>query len=109
MAKKDISKSIRLTQEVYDYIDEAAGNGFNEKFENIILEAKAQESERKKRLAELEKYIRKKQDELNDLFDEYRYLDEFFRSFIRMQHQLNNLEEDLHKAMEKNENLKKEN
>lgn len=77
MAKKDISKSIRLTQEVYDYIDEAAGNGFNEKFENIILEAKAQESERKKRLAELEKYIRKKQDELNDLFDEYRYLDEF--------------------------------
>ena len=64
MAKKDISKSIRLTQEVYDYIDEAAGNGFNEKFENIILEAKAQESGRKKRLAELEKYIRKKQDNL---------------------------------------------
>ena len=42
---------MRLTQEVYDYIEQQAGNGFNEKFENIILEAKKGESDRKKELA----------------------------------------------------------
>ena len=40
LTKKSIAKSVRLTQEVFDYIDSAPGNGFNEKFENIILEAK---------------------------------------------------------------------
>ena len=46
LTKKSIAKSVRLTQEVFDYIDSAPGNGFNEKFENIILEAKRGESDR---------------------------------------------------------------
>ena len=48
--RKTINKSIRLTPKVYNYIDSHPGNGFNEKFENIILEAMEFESERKKRL-----------------------------------------------------------
>ena len=59
MTKKSIAKSVRLTQEVFDYIDSAPGNGFNEKFENIILEAKRGESDRKKELARLDKQIEK--------------------------------------------------
>lgn len=53
LIKKSIAKSVRLTQEVYDYIEQQAGNGFNEKFENIILEAKKGESDRKKELRDL--------------------------------------------------------
>lgn len=35
---KEIAKSIRLSREVFEYIDGYRGNGFNEKFENIILD-----------------------------------------------------------------------
>ena len=61
LTKKSIAKSVRLTQEVFDYIDSAPGNGFNEKFENIILEAKRGESDRKKELARLDKKIERQQ------------------------------------------------
>lgn len=43
MSKKEISKSIRLSKEVYDYINAYKGNGFNEKFENIILDYQSRE------------------------------------------------------------------
>lgn len=98
MAVKSISKSIRLSDEVYGYIMDAPGNGFNEKFENIILEAKEAEPERKKRLADYDKNIEKKSREFAQLFDRYRNVDEFFRSFLRMQHQLCDLKELLDKA-----------
>ena len=39
-SKKNIAKSVRISDEVFAYIDAAPGKGFNEKFENIILEAK---------------------------------------------------------------------
>lgn len=47
---KDIAKSIRLSQEVFGYINEYRGNGFNEKFENIILDYQKQEKEIQKRI-----------------------------------------------------------
>ena len=34
--KKSVAKSIRLTPELYDFINKYDGNGFNEKFANII-------------------------------------------------------------------------
>ena len=39
LTKKSIAKSVRLTQEVFDYIDSAPGKGGNEKFEIILLVA----------------------------------------------------------------------
>lgn len=44
MAKKSIAKSIRLSREVFEYIDKYRGNGFNEKFENIILDYQQKEN-----------------------------------------------------------------
>ncbi len=35
--KKTISRSIRMTQTVYDIVNKYEGNGFNEKFENMVL------------------------------------------------------------------------
>ena len=34
---KNINKSVRLSNEVYEYVNEFQGNGFNEKFENIVI------------------------------------------------------------------------
>lgn len=48
--QKSINKSIRLSQPVYDYIMQAPGDGFNQKFENIIIDAKESEARRQKTL-----------------------------------------------------------
>ena len=64
MASKTNSKSIRLSNEVMEYINEYEGTGFNEKFENIILFAMKTEIERKKRIAELDKLISARSQEL---------------------------------------------
>lgn len=35
--KKSISRSIRMTQTVYDIVSSFDGDGFNEKFENLVI------------------------------------------------------------------------
>ena len=55
---KSVGKSIRLTEEVYDIINKYRGDGFNEKFENIILEFHRTISEREKRKKQLDKQIK---------------------------------------------------
>lgn len=50
MAKKNNSKSVRLSDEVLSYIENYEGDGFNQKFENIILYAMKTEDERKSRI-----------------------------------------------------------
>lgn len=100
MASKSISKSIRLSENVYGYIMKAPGKGFNEKFENIILQAQEEEPALKKRLAELNRDVDREQRKLYQLFDKYRYMDDFFRSVLKMQHQLFDAQEQLKKAIE---------
>jgi len=106
LTKKSIAKSVRLTQEVFDYIDSAPGNGFNEKFENIILEAKRGESDRKKELARLDKQIEKQQRKESLLFEKYNYLESSFRDFVYIYHQIENLRQDIDKAAEKDKQFK---
>lgn len=83
-ATKSISKSVRLTEEVHGYIMEMPGKGFNEKFENIILEAKKTEAQRKEHLAVLTEQINEKRCELNNLFYAKRYLAKYFDLFENM-------------------------
>lgn len=106
LTKKSIAKSVCLTQEVFDYIDSAPGNGFNEKFENIILEAKRGESDRKKELARLDKQIEKQQRKESLLFEKYNYLESSFRDFVHIHHQIENLRQDIDKAAEKDKQFK---
>lgn len=40
---KSISKSIRISEEVFNYINNYRGDGFNQKFENIILDYQREE------------------------------------------------------------------
>lgn len=98
LIKKSIAKSVRLTQEVYDYIEQQAGNGFNEKFENIILEAKKGESDRKKELARLDREIEKQRKKEYLLFEKYQSLNNFFRDFLSVQHTLEKLKSQVEKA-----------
>lgn len=58
--KKSVAKSIRLTQELYDFISNYKGDGFNEKFSNIIAFCFKKEKE-------LNKVIAQRTKELEDL------------------------------------------
>lgn len=71
---KNIAKSIRLSEEVYAYIDAYRGNGFNEKFENIILDYQKAEKDlqarikaRKKELKLWEKQVHKAAEDVRRL------------------------------------------
>lgn len=66
-AKKRNSKSIRLSDEILHYIESYEGNGFNEKFENIILFAMRSEPQRKQCLSRLDQEIAEKQQEIRTL------------------------------------------
>lgn len=53
--KKSISRSIRMTPTVYSIVDKFNGNGFNEKFENLVLYCQKEEKKIKKAINELQK------------------------------------------------------
>lgn len=83
MEKKSISKSIRLTPAVFNYICSYPGNGFNEQFENIILDAKEFEADRKKKIAWYDECIEQKIQEYYKLRDEIEKLNNFLLVAVR--------------------------
>lgn len=94
-ALKNISKSIRISEEVFSYIDSAPGKGFNEKFEKIILEAKQTESDRKKELARLEEQIHEARLKLRNLLSQDRELQQFFRTVNSIQRRISSMKDAL--------------
>lgn len=68
---KSISKSVRMTPTVFDMVDKFEGNGFNEKFENLVLFCLKEESEIKKAIKEqkvsYERQTARKVKEIEDL------------------------------------------
>ena len=73
--QKSINKSIRLSQPVYDYIMQAPGDGFNQKFENIIIDAKESEARRQETLKMLDDRIEDLQADYNSCYDRLRKLE----------------------------------
>lgn len=91
MAKQN-AKSIRFTDEVRDYIEQAPGDGFNQKFENIILEAKRNEPERRKRLEAYEKKIKTKQVQLEKMMHSIADISSLIDDFEALRNELNRLQ-----------------
>lgn len=67
--KKSIQKSVRLSSDVMAYIEKAPGEGFNQKFEKIILQAKREEPELKARLARYNELLNQRVTQLNTVSD----------------------------------------
>ena len=91
--RKSINKSVRLTPKVYNYIESYQGNGFNEKFENIILEAMELEEERKKRIQVLDGMIADKLDDYNTLRDKIKDLDKFLLVAVKANSMIKQLDD----------------
>ena len=67
--KKSIQKSVRLSSEVMAFIEQAPGEGFNQKFEKIILRAKREEPELKARLARYNELLNQRVAQLDTVSD----------------------------------------
>ena len=75
MAKKNNLKSVRLSDQVMDYVINFEGEGFNQKFENLVLFCMEQEETKKQKIAFLDQQIvkrYKKLDALGQLMSEIR-------------------------------------
>lgn len=65
---KNNSKSVRLSDKVYNYVIKYPdGDGFNQKFENLVLFTMESEKDRKMRLEQLDREISFKISFLHDL------------------------------------------
>ena len=67
MAKKNNLKSVRLSDQVMDYVITFEGDGFNQKFENLVLFCMEQEETRKQKIAFLDQRIIKQYKKLDAL------------------------------------------
>lgn len=65
--KKDCLKSVRMTQEVFNYINGFEGNSFNQKFENLILFCMKTEEEKKSKIELYDSMIDSRREFLNQL------------------------------------------
>lgn len=85
---KTVSKSVRMTEEVYGYVMETPGKGFAEKFENMVLTAYKRIPELNEKIGRLEKELEVKRLDLYHMMDANRDLDSFFRMYRGMYGQL---------------------
>lgn len=72
---KSISKSIRLSREVYGYIEKYRGDSFNEKFENIILDYQKKEKEIRARIISETKIFEKRMKDFEKAREKIRKLE----------------------------------
>lgn len=98
--QKSVSKSIRLTNKVYGYIMQAPGNGFNEKFENIILSAMESEPERVKRLESLDNQIESKRNQLSSMESSLRGLAPLVQAALHINSSVNEFNKKFEKLLE---------
>lgn len=92
---KNVAKSIRMSKEIYDYIENYRGNGFNEKFTNIILDAMKGESERIEILENLDTRIETSRKKLDELLDDYEKLNVHLQTALDIHHMINKLRKKL--------------
>ena len=87
-----VAKSVRVPEEIYDYINSYSGEGFNQKFVNVIRDARDTEPERNetldrlnKQISEREKYLKDTAKRLDELASELRSLS-FDITYIQSRH-----------------------
>lgn len=92
---KTNQKSVRMTDEVMAYIQAAPGDGFNEKFANIILEAKKTEPERKARIAHYDDLIQKRIQQLSKIQDKIESLDITVQAVFSLQDEAHRIQKQI--------------
>lgn len=93
--KKTVQKSIRLSEDVLAYIEAAPGDGFNNKFENIILSAKRTEPERRRKIDEYDLLIEKRKRQLEQIVEKVETLDITVQAIFSLQSEVRKIQDQL--------------
>lgn len=100
MAKKNNLKSVRLSDQVMDYVINFEGDGFNQKFENLVLFCMEQEETKKQKIAFLDQQIVKQYKKLDILRQLTSEIGDVRRALTHLERQANDLSELMDKLLE---------
>ena len=100
MAKKNNLKSIRLSDQVMDYVISFEGDGFNQKFENLVLFCMEHEETKKQKIAFLDQQIVKQYKKLDALRQLTSEIGDVRRALTHLERQANNLSELMDELLE---------
>ena len=100
MAKKNNLKSIRLSDQVMDYVINFEGDGFNQKFENLVLFCMEQEETKKQKIAFLDQQIIKQYKKLDILRQLTSEIGDVRRALTHLERQANDLSELIDELLE---------
>ena len=100
MAKKVNLKSVRLSDQVMDYVINFEGEGFNQKFENLVLFCMEQEESKKQRILLLDQQIAKQYKKLYALQQLSSEIGDVRRALTHLERQTNDLSDLMDKLLE---------
>ena len=100
MAKKNNLKSIRLSDQVMDYVINFKGDGFNQKFENLVLFCMEQEESKKQRITLLDQQIAKQYKKLDVLQQISSEIGDVRRALTNLEWKANDLSDLMDKLLE---------
>ena len=100
MAKKNNLKSVRLSDQVMDYVINFEGDVFNQKFENLVLFCMEQEETRKQKIAFLDQQIVKQYKKLDTLRQLTSEIGDVRRALTHLERQANDLSELMNELLE---------
>ena len=99
MAKKVNLKSVRLSDQVMDYVINFEGEGFNQKFENLVLFCMEQEESKKQRITLLDQQIAKQYKKLYALQQLSSEIRDVRRALTHLERQANDLSDLMDKLL----------
>lgn len=99
MAKKVNLKSVRLSDQVMDYVVNFEGEGFNQKFENLVLFCMEQEESKKQRITLLDQQIAKQYKKLYALQQLSSEIGDVRRALTHLERQANDLSDLMDKLL----------
>lgn len=100
MAKKNNLKSVRLSDQVMDYVINFEGDGFNQKFDNLVLFCMEQEETKKQKIAFLDQQIIKQYKKLDTLRQLTSEIGDVRRALTHLERQANDLSELMNELLE---------
>ena len=99
MVKKVNLKSVRLSDQVMDYVINFEGEGFNQKFENLVLFCMEQEESKKQRITLLDQQIAKQYKKLYALQQLSSEIGDVRRALTHLERQANDLSDLMDKLL----------
>lgn len=103
---KDVQKSVRLSQEVYEYVESADGRSFNDKLNCLIMDAKRSEADFLERIQRYDERIEQEEAELLRCMKQKDNLMNVQRKVVHILRQLEELEGEVKKQIEERRNDK---